>query len=424
MKLVEQHIIKKTHKYYADLKYLCHLSKNLYNAGLYEVRQYFFKTQNDPTIKYKYLNYFALDKLLKETNNHDYYALPVDPAQQTLRIINQDFQSFFKLLCLKQCGKYSGKVNIPKYKKKDGYFNLIINSVKLGKEFKETGLLTIPRTKFMKEQGMNKIQLNVNNYKTCSQVRFIPKNNYIIMEVIYEKEEKQIKPDNNRYLSIDLGINNLCTCTNNCKLNSFIIDGKKLKHINQYFNKRKALLQSKLNKNQYTSKLINNITRKRNFRIKNYLHNVSKYLINYVVSNNINTIIIGKNNLWKQEINIGKVNNQNFIQIPFNQLINMIYYKAKLQGINVITQEESYTSKVSFFDNDYIPVYGVDDELFKSSGKRKYRGLFITSKGLRLNADINGSLNIMRKYLKCNCDEIISPADVGFVVNPVKVKFI
>jgi len=128
------------------------------------------------------------------------------------------------------------------------------------------------------------------------------------MEVIYEKQEIKLKENNNRYLSIDLGINNLCTCVTNCKLNSFIIDGKFIKQINHNYNKRKALLQSKL-KNQYTSNLINNITKNRNFKIQNYFHNISKYLINHVVSNNINTIIIGKNNLWKQEINIGKVNN-------------------------------------------------------------------------------------------------------------------
>ncbi|MBO6272455.1 transposase [bacterium] len=262
---------------------------------------------------------------------------------------------------------------------------------------------------------------NIKHLDTCKQVRFIPKSNYIVLEVIYEKQEKELKKDNKRYMSIDLGINNLCTCTNNCKLNSFIIDGKKLKHINQYFNKCKAYLQSKLNQKQYTSNLINKITKKRNLRIKNYLHNVSKYIVNQAVNNQINTIIIGHNKGWKQETNIGNVNNQNFVQIPFNQLVNLIYYKAKLQGINVILQEESYTSKVSFIDNDFIPVYGLNDELCKPSGKRICRGLYKTLNGLKINADVNGSLNIMRKYLKCNSDEIISPTDVGLVVNPVKV---
>lgn len=409
MLLSEHHIIKRNNLHYKELLDLCHKSKNLYNATLYTIRQYYFNTG-------KYLNYLNTYNQFKLEHNIDFYSLPSCVAQQTMRMVDQNFKSFFNLLKKKQQGLYNKQIKIPKYKKKDGYFQIIYTNDRFGINYKKLNYVILQGTKIKLE--------NIKNLNKCKQIRFIPKFNYIIMEVIYEKEEKQIKPDNNRYLSIDLGINNLCSCTNNCKLNSFIIDGKFIKHINHNYNKRKALLQSKLNKNQYTSKLINNITKKRNNQIKYYLHNVSKYLINQIVSNNINTIIIGKNNLWKQEINIGKVNNQNFVQIPFNQLIHMIYYKAKLQGINVVIQEESYTSKVSFFDNDYIPVYGVDDKLFKSSGKRKYRGLFITSKRLKLNADINGSLNIMRKYLKCNSDEILSPADVGFVVNPVKVKFI
>ena len=409
MLLSEHHIIKQNNLYYKELLDLCHKSKNLYNATLYTIRQYYFNTG-------KYLNYYNTYNLFNTEHNIDFYSLPSCVAQQTMRMVDQNFKSFFNLLKKKQQGLYNQQIKIPKYKKKDGYFQIIYTNDRFGKNYKKLNYVILQGTKIKLE--------NIKNLNKCKQIRFIPKFNYIIMEVIYEKEEKQIKPDNNRYLSIDLGINNLCTCVTNCKLNSFIIDGKKLKHINQYFNKRKALLQSKLNKNQYTSNLIQSITIKRNNQIKYILHNISKYLINYVVSNNINTIIIGKNNLWKQKIKMRDNVMQNFVQIPFNQLIHMIYYKAKLQGINVITQEESYTSKASFFDNDYIPVYGVDDKLIKSSGKRLKRGLFITSKGLRLNADVNGSLNIMRKYLKCNSDEILSPADEGFVVNPVKVKFI
>ena len=153
------------------------------------------------------------------------------------------------------------------------------------------------------------------------------------------------------------------------------------------------------------------------------MHCVSKYIVNQAVENQINTIVIGQNKGWKQETNIGKKNNQNFTQIPHSNLVNMIKYKAELQGINVILQEESYTSKTSFFDNDKIPVYKKDDEkVYIFSGKRVYRGLYKSKNGLMLNADVNGSLNILRKYLKCNCDEIISPADIGLVVNPVKVK--
>lgn len=221
-------------------------------------------------------------------------------------------------------------------------------------------------------------------------------------------------------MSIDLGVNNLCTVTSNvCK--SFIIDGRKIKHINQHWNKVTSDLKSKLTEKQYISNLIKSKNLKRNNQIDYYMHKTSRILINHAVSNNINTIVIGKNKEWKQEIKMNKVNAQNFVQIPFDKLINLIIYKAKLEGINVVLQEESYTSKVSFIDNDFIPVYNQTDNLFNPSGKRKHRGSYKTKSGLLINADVNGSLNILRKYLKCNSDEIISPADVGFIVNPVRL---
>lgn len=233
-----------------------------------------------------------------------------------------------------------------------------------------------------------------------------------------------MKIDNGNYLSIDLGINNLCTCVSiGDKKSSFLIDGKRLKSINQRYNKQKGKLQSKLPKNKHWSNQLSDITKKRNFRINNYLHEVSKYIVNHAVSNNINTIIIGYNKEWKQDTNIGRRNNQNFTQIPFYKLLQLIQYKAKLKDIKVVIQEESYTSKASFFDNDKIPTYRKNKQVkYKFSGKRKNRGLYITASGLKVNADINGSLNILRKYLKCNSDAILQPADKGFVVNPIRIK--
>ena len=225
-------------------------------------------------------------------------------------------------------------------------------------------------------------------------------------------------------MSIDLGIDNLASCSSNV-FNSFIINGKPVKSINQYYNKKKAKLQAELelkNKKK-SSKQIQNLTLKRNNKIKDYFHKASRYIVNQLVNQSINTLIIGKNDGWKQETNIGNVNNQNFTSIPHQMFINQLKYKCQLEGINVIEQEESYTSKVSFFDNDFIPTYQVNDELFKSSGKRIKRGLFRTQNGLLINADINGSLNIMRKYLNEVCDEIISPANRGLVMNPVKIQF-
>ena len=413
MLLIERHIIKPNDTRYKDLCEYLHKSKNLYNAALYAIRQYYFSHKDE--IGNKYLNYYAVDKLFKETHNPDYYALPIDISQQVLKQVNQNFKSFFKLLKLKKQGKYDKPVKLPKYKNKNGYNTITINAVKLGKKLKTDGIVAIPNIKLQFK--------NIINYKTCTQIRFIPKPNYIEMEVIYNSKEKELKADNKRYMSIDLGVDNLCAVSSNV-IKSELINGKNIKQINHNWNKRKAYLQSRLSENQYNSNLITSITNKRNFRIQNYFHKVSKYIVNHAVSNNINTIIIGHTNEWKQETNIGEVNNQNFVQIPFNQLIQQIQYKGKLQGINIVIQEESYTSKASFFDNDFIPVYDPDKPIkYKFSGYRKNRGLYKSKIQKKyINADINGSLNIMRKYLQCNSDAIISPADIGLVVSPVKVN--
>ena len=236
MRLVEQHIIKSNHKYYKELKNLCRLSKNLYNATLYEIRQYFFKNK-------KYLSYPLIDKKFKETNNIDYKSLPAQTAQQTMRVVDSSFRSFFKLLNMKNKGLYDRNINIPHYLKKDGYFTLIYTDQQLGKKLLN-GIIRLP---------LSNIEFH-SNKKNIKQVRFIPSNNYIIMEVIYEVKESELKEDNNRYCGIDLGLNNLATVTSNVS-EPYIINGRPVKSINQYYNKKKAYLQSKL-KDRKTSKRI------------------------------------------------------------------------------------------------------------------------------------------------------------------------
>ena len=415
MKLVEVQIINKSNQHYKGLIELLHKSKNLYNVAIYTVRQFYFDAVKNESDK-KYLNYYDTWRLLSHSKNVDFYSLPCDVAQSVLKQVDQNFKSFFKLLKKKQKGKYDKHINIPKYKNKEGYNCITINATQLGLQFKQDGTLTIPNT------APNKIQFKVKNFSTCTQVRFIPCKGYIKLEAIYNYNEPVLKEDNENYLSIDLGINNLCACTSNVTT-SFLIDGKKLKQINQKYNKYKGKLQSKLPKNKHWSNKLSDITKNRNFRINNYLHNTSAYIMNHAVSNNINTIIIGYSNGWKQDINIGRINNQKFTEIPFYKLIQLIQYKAKLKGIRVILQEESYTSKASFFDNDKIPTYKKNKPInYKFSGKRVNRGLYKTASGLSVNADINGSLNILRKYLKCNSDAIIQPADKGFFVNPIRIN--
>ena len=403
MKLVEQHIIKSNNVLYRELDNLCFLSKNLYNQALYRIRQQFFK---DKTFK----NYSEVNRELHDENQVDYRALPANSSQETLKLVNYNYSSFFKSL-----QKEIKSARIPGYlDKTKGRQIVVYNHMTLPSNLLEKGIIKLPKSNLQFRTKQKKI----------NQVRIVPKNNYIVLEVIYEASIKELLKDNKRYMSIDLGIDNLASCSSNVS-KSFIINGKPVKSINQFYNKKKSRLQSELeikNKKK-TSKQLQNLTLKRNNKIKDYFHKASRYIVNQLVNQSINTLIIGKNDGWKQETNIGKKNNQNFINIPHQMFINQLKYKCQLEGINVVEQEESYTSKVSFFDNDFIPTYQVNDELFKSSGKRIKRGLYKTSDGLLINADINGSLNIMRKYLNEFCDDLISPANRGLVMNPVKIQF-
>ena len=403
MRLVEQHIIKSNNKHYKDLKRLCRLSKNLYNATLYAIRQHFFETN-------KYLSYANIDRIFKETNNHDYRSLPIQTAQQIMRLADSNFKSFFRLLSLKQTGKYNNKVNIPHYLDSKGYYTLIYTGQQLCKKL-QFGIIKLPLTDI-------EFHTNKTNIK---QVRFIPKGTYIVMEVIYEVKEHELKTNNGNYVGIDLGINNLATIASNTS-KSYIVNGKPIKSINQYYNKQKAHLQSQL-KNNRTSKRIQRLTLKRNNKIKDYFHKATSYIVNQLVSDSINTVIIGQNKDWKQDINIGKQNNQSFTSIPHSTFINMLKYKCRLKGIAVICIEESYTSKASFLDNDYIP--NIDAKNVTFSGNRIKRGLYRSNKGELLNADVNGALNIIRKgliYLK-EVGDVAIPADRGLVFNPIKVSF-
>ena len=397
MRLVEQHIIKPNNRYYKELKNLCRLSKNLYNATLYEIRQYFFENK-------KYLPYPSVDKKFKETNNIDYRSLPSQTAQQTMRMVDSSFKSFFKLLNIKNNGSYGKRISIPHYLKKDGYFTLFYTGQQLGKKLLN-GIIRLPLT----DIGFHSDKRNI------KQVRFVPSNNHIVMEVIYEVTEPELKGDNGRYCAIDLGLNNMATITSNVS-KPYIINGRPVKSINQYYNKRKAYLQSKL-KDQKTSRRIQRLTLKRNNKINDYFHKASSYIVNQSVSNSINTIIIGHNKDWKQDINIGSKNNQSFTSVPHARLINQLKYKCRLVGINVIRREESYTSKSSFLDRDPIPNLGDNKPAF--SGKRIKRGLYKSGMGRLINADVNGSYNIMRKEV----GDVALPTDRGFVFNPIKISF-
>ena len=373
MFLVERHIIKNN----KELDEVCFKSKNLYNKALYLVRQHYFETKG-------YLDYYDVNRILVDTKDIDYYSLPIRISTQILMLLDKNFKSFFALLKKKQSGNYDKSVRIPKYLDKQGRNIIIFPKQSVSKVYLRKGLIKL--------SSLNILVLTKVTESNIVEVRVLPRNNHHIIEVVYKVEEKEPKSDNGRYASIDLGLNNLATISSNV-IKPFIINGRPLKSINQYYNKEVARLQSFLKGNRKTSKGIYNITNKRNNKIKDYLHKSSKTIMNFLVSNNISTLVIGYNEEWKQNINIGRRNNQSFVGVPFYTFIKQLEYKCKLEGINVILTEESYTSKCSFLD---------DEPLRKHStykGKRIKRGLFKSAKGKLINADLNGSLNILRKVV-------------------------
>lgn len=375
---------------FQSLRALCRLSKNMFNVGLYETRQHFFNER-------EHLRYESIYHRAKE--NENYKLLQTDVAQQTLKIVDRSFQSFFGLWLKKQEGVYFQQLNLPYYLPKEGYFLLVFTRIKV-----KDGYWFVPMSPaFKKEYGRVKIPFPKRlEGKKLKEVRIHPRYDARFFEVEYiVQEEPEIVTlvDPDRALAIDLGLDNLAACVDTDGA-SFIVDGKKLKSINQWYNKENARLQSIKDKQGikgFTERQAR-ITIKRNNRIRDYLNKSARLIINYCVAKSIGKVIIGSNPGWKREINLGKKTNQKFVQIPHWSLKQKLKGLCERYGLQYVEQEESYTSKSSFLDNDKLPVYNADKpKEYKFSGKRIKRGLYSSKEGLILNADINGSANILRK---------------------------
>ena len=390
MILTERHIIKQSNTFYNELNNLCFLSKNLYNSALYTVRQFYFTNK-------KYLNWIKINNQFVSEKQQDYYALPCKVSQQTLKMVDQNMKSFFNAIKAK-----NSKPKLPKYLDKvKGRFIVTYTNQAISNKALQNGYIELSKTNI-------KIKTNVKNVK---QVRIVPRNNFIVVEILYEMRTKLHDKSKEIYCGIDFGLNNLITCSfqNDSPL---IMNGKPLKSINWHYNKEKSRLQSLLDNGKKTSKKIQNITLKRNNRINDYLHKTTKIFVNYLVSKNINNVVIGYNKEWKQGINIGRVNNQNFVQIPYYKLLNMLTYKCEMEGISVIVTEERYTSKCSFLD---------DEDICKHEeyvGKRIKRGLYKASDGRLINADVNGALNILKKVIGKFEYDSIKVCSTPLVVTP------
>ena len=386
---LKQQVKHLSKKEFRNLKYLSHIAKNLTNEAIYNIRQYYFN-------KKKYLSYNENYKMLK--NSENYKKLNSNMAQQILKEVDGSFKSFFGLLKLAKNGQYNGKIRLPNYLDKDGFTTLVISFVRL-----KDDMLIIPYSNsFRKTHKEIAIKLPpVLKGKKIKEIRIIPKQHsrYFEIQYIYEVEEVQRELNKENVLGIDLGIDNLCTCVTNAGA-SFIIDGRKLKSINQYYNKINAKLQSIKDKQKIkrTTLRQKRIARKKNNRINDYLSKAVRIIINYCLNNDIGKLVLGYNEDFQRNSNIGSINNQNFVNIPYGKLRDKLIYLCKLYGIEFKLQEESYTSKASFFDGDEIPIYDKENsQEYIFSGKRIKRGLYQTSKGYQLNADCNGALNILRK---------------------------
>lgn len=389
---------------------LCRLSKNLFNVALYECRQYFFAER-------KRLTYESNYHICK--SNENYRLLNTDIAQQTMKVVDRSMRSFLGLLKAISIGRCDQRPQLPQYLSKEGYFPLIIPRIKL-----KDGMLAIPMSReFKKEYGEVKIQLPERlKDKNIKEVRIHPKYSarWFEIEYIYEDEAIETSVDSEKAIAIDLGVDNLAACFDT-EGHQFLIDGKRLKSINQWYNKRNAELQSAKDK-QGIKELTNKQARLnqwRNDSIRDYLNKSARIIINHCLNHQIGKLVVGYNPSIKQEINIGRSNNQNFVQIPFWQLRQKLKALCSRYGIEYCEQEESYSSKASFYDQDEIPIYNADNPIKQNfSGRRVKRGLYQTKNRHLVSADINGSANILVKSKhRLNFERVSS----GFLANPLRI---
>ena len=409
VKRVVKFNIKKNHVDYNYIKQQLIESKEIYNYANYIIRQLFFKKSKNhqfsldfvdeyPELKDLFSKYIDEDKqfttlfckIIRKFAKLKEFSINSKIVQSIVRRLNSDWNSYWALLDLVKNKQYDKRINIPKYKKQ---YNLVeYGNQVLSKKKLKLGFI-----------GTDKMQQGIkisNSHKTlnCKCFRIFHKNNNFVCELIYEKEINDQTNFTGKVASIDLGLENLFTIAFNYNKKGISFKGTKLKSINQYFNKEKAKLQSLLPKNEYCSKRILHLFYKREEQLRNVIGYYSNRLMELLVNEGISTLVIGHNKNWKDKINIGKVNNQNFVSIPFNKVIDIIKYKAEDLGIKCIEQEESYTSKASFLDNDNIPTFNEDEnQKHTFSGKRITRNLYQTQNNQIIDADLNGALNIMKK---------------------------
>lgn len=416
MRQVERHWIKEKHELYSICDDLTFKAKNLYNAGLYQIRQSIFERERcKDEVKPSVLSWVELVSQFRRDKQVDMLALPSKVSTNILKLVDSTIHSYYQLL---KC--YHDKSNLsvttkpkpPRYlHKTEGRYMLEFTNQTFSKKRGANGeLILCPK-------GLNLvIPTKVENPK-C--VRIVPKLGAVVIEVIYEVEEVPLKHTRN-YAAIDLGVDNLASITFSNGVNPLLVKGSKVKNINQGYNRLIAKAQSKLPINQRISKHIHRLWRNREMKLQAELHKLTSFLSLYFDEMSVEKVFIGKNVGWKQEVALGKKTNQTFVNIPYNTFISQLTYKCRLRGVEVVEQEESYTSKASFVDQDEIPVYGEVEGKPQFSGKRISRGLYKTKQDFLLNADVNGSYNILVKGL-ATLGKVVDQALVSYHTRSLRI---
>lgn len=400
MNRAERHVVTKNHPMYNDCDELCFLSKNMYNLCNYTIRQEFFTSK-------RVKSYGELNKELKYTEA--FKELGSNSAQMVTKILCKTWKSF--LIGVKDYSehpnKYLGKPKIPRYKKTDGRFICTLTNMQT--QIKD-GYLYFAFKRMKKFNNLIRTKVNGHHLST----RIIPSGGCYIIEIVYEKEDDTVDLEDKNIAAIDLGVNNFVTMVNNIGLKPIVINGKGIKSKNQYWNKRISKLKSvaKKTNNLDWTKQMQHLSDKRYMQMEYFMHCSSKYLVKYCVNNNIGTLVIGKNDGWKQESSLGKTTKQNFIQIPYETFISKLAYKCEEYGIKLIKTEESYTSGTSFLDDEFPNRENYD------KSRRTHRGLFVSNNGIKINADVNGAYQIMRKvFSNVKANEIVGAYSHPVIIN-------
>lgn len=405
---------------YQILRDMCHASKNVYNAALYNVRQHFFQQG-------EYLNYEANYHLMKGTDVYDYLG---NVAQQSMKAVDNAFKAFFALRKKVKQGTYpADAVQIPHYRDKDSFYKLEFNSPRDQQKHIDEGYYILPMSRFLNSKYPGaKIKVTIPSHirdKRIRQIHIIPKNHgkHFVLAILFDDEiPEQATLDPTKALGIDLGVDNFATCATSDG-DSFIIDGRKIKSINQWYNKENARLSSIKDKQKLgkkATKLQAAKSAKRDRQIQDYIYKISKYIVEYCVDHNIGNIVVGYNDGFQENPNLGRINNQTFCMLPYGKFKERLEYLCNLVGIKYSKQEESYTSQASFWEQDSIPVWNPDNPVKKNfSGKRVYRGCYRRFNGIWINADVNGALNILRKSNVVDLSVLYSR---GVVRTPMRIR--